>query len=484
VARSSGGRVALVLAAVVVLAGCGASFGGGDGGSPTASPTPTPSPTPTATATSTATAPPTPPTTSSPTPDRDGFADPPEDRLGWEAGYWYDESLDVNATDGLNGSERRAVVARTMARVERLRDLEFASRVPVVVRSRSAYLANESVNATAWDDQVWEAMLLVGENRSVETVFESLYGASVRGSYVPSEGRVVLVSESATPTVDRRTLAHELVHALQDQQFGLNATTPTRDAALGKQGLIEGDAGYVERLYAERCAEVWSCLPRPTEGAGGSLEGNMGVYVATYHPYSDGPAFVHRLRERGGWAAVNAAYDRPPESSAQVIHPGRYPDRDPPRVRVSDRSDATWERFDRRPAGETVGEATVFALLWANGGTDPFHLQTPSRPHRTYNYTHPDSAGWAGDRVVPYRSDDGGYAYVFRTEWSSPGDARAFALAYRQVLDRLGAESRGDDGLVVPAGPFADAFRIRRSATTVTVVNAPTVDALDAVHGH
>jgi hypothetical protein len=463
----------VLLAALVVLAGCGGAV------DPEATPTGTETETPTPTDTSTPTA------TPAPTPAHGGFDDPAADRLGWEDGYWFDESLSVTTADGLNASERDAVVARTMARVERVRGLEFESAVPVTVVDRETYLAGENVTATGWDEAVWEALLLVGEDRSVETVFESFYGASVQGSYVPSEDRIVVVSDTAQPTLDRRTLAHELVHALQDQHFGQvfdGRANLTRDERLARQGLIEGDAGYVEDLYERRCESGWTCLPRPPAGPGASLDDDMGVYVAAYQPYSDGPAFVHRLRERGGWAAVDAAYADPPTSSAQVIHPDRYPNWSARDVRISDRSGANWTRFDRSPPGTTVGEASLFATIWANGGTGTFHLQRPTRPHRAYNYTHPTTAGWVGDRLVPYRNGTE-TGYVLRTEWATTGDAAAFAIAYRDLLrTRRGAERREGDVLVVPAGPYADAFRVTRNGTTVTVVNAPTVEALDGVH--
>ncbi|AXG05743.1 hypothetical protein DU500_04420 [Haloplanus rubicundus] len=471
-------RLPVLLAVLVVLAGCGGAVGPDGAPTTTATPERTGTSTPTA-ATTTATPSPT------PTPAHPDFTDPDADRLGWEAGYWYDESLAVNASDGLNASEREAVVARTMARVERLRGLEFESTVPVEVVDRETYLADENVTATAFEEVVWEALLLVGEDRSVAATFEAFYGASVQGTYVPSEDRIVVVSDSARPTLDRRTLAHELTHALQDQHFGAafeGRRNLTRDERLGWQGLIEGDAGYVEDLYEQRCGGEWSCLARPTSGPGASLDGEMGVYVAVYQPYSDGPAFVHRLRERGGWAAVNAAYADPPTSSAAVIHPTRYPDWEPTAVRVPDRSADDWRRFDRSPSGTTVGEASLFATLWANGGTETFHLQRPSRPHRTYNYTHPVTAGWVGDRLVPYRNETA-TGYVLRTEWATTGDAAAFAIAYRDLLrTRRGAERRAGDVLVVPAGPYTDAYRVTRNGTTVTVTNAPTVEALDAVH--
>jgi hypothetical protein len=491
-------RIPVLLAVLVVLSGCGGAVGPAPTGtatptasqtaaatpSPTATATPTASQTAAATPSPTATATPTPTPTS--TPAHPDFDDPATDRLGWEAGYWFDEPLDVNATDGLSASEREAVVARTMARVERIRGLEFDREVPVEVVDRETYVADENVTATAFEEVVWEALLLVGEDRSVAATFEAFYGGSVQGSYVPSEDRIVVVSDAARPRLDRRTLAHELTHALQDQHFGTvfdrRNRTGTHDERLGWQGLLEGDAGYVEDLYERRCRTEWSCLARPTSGPGASLDGDRGVYVAVYQPYSDGPAFVHRLRERGGWAAVNAAYADPPTSSTAVIHPARYPDWSPERVRISDRSTSNWSRFDRSPSGTTVGEASLFATVWANGGTEPFHLQRPSRPHRTYNYTHPVTTGWVGDRLVPYRNDTA-TGYVLRTEWATTGDAAAFAIAYRDLLrTRRGAERRAGDVLVVPAGPYADAFRVTRNGTTVTIANAPTVEALDAVH--
>jgi hypothetical protein len=462
---------ALAAALLLVVAGCGGVAG--PDGTPSANTTPTPTATdskPTAT-----------PTAATPAPHGD-FVDPSTDRLGWEAGRWYDEPLSVNASDGLNRSERAAVVARTMARVERLRGLEFESSVPVAVVDRETYLNREEVNATVFDEVLWEALLLVGEDRSVEAVFESFYGTSVQGSYAPNEDRIVVVGDGERPTIDRRTLAHELVHALQNQHFGIERATLTRDERLARQGLLEGDAGYVEDLYERRCRSNWSCVPRP-RGPGASLDGNMGVYVAAYQPYSDGPAFVHRLRQRGGWAAVNAAYANPPTSSAQVIHPGRYPNWSAERVRIADRSAGNWSRLNRTPPGTTVGEASLFTTMWANGAVETFHLQRPSRPHRAYNYTHSATAGWVGDRIVPYRSGDGRTGYVFRTKWATEGDAAEFAIAYRRLVrERRGAERREGDVLVVPAGPYADAFRVTREGRTVTVVNAPTVETLDAVH--
>jgi len=65
------------------------------------------------------------PGTPDPTETPSGPPDPTEDRLSWENGYWYDESIDVTPEDGYDESEMDRILARSMARVERIRGLEF-----------------------------------------------------------------------------------------------------------------------------------------------------------------------------------------------------------------------------------------------------------------------------------------------------------------------------------------------------------------------
>ena len=42
-------------------------------------------------------------------------------------------------------------------------------------------------------------------------------------------------------------------------------------------------------------------------------------------PFLEGRLFVDRLRESGGWNAVNGAWAAPPASTEQVLHPATYP---------------------------------------------------------------------------------------------------------------------------------------------------------------
>jgi hypothetical protein len=411
--------------------------------------------------------------------------DPETDRLGWEAGYWHNESIAVDQSDGLNESEREAFVARTMARVEYIRGLEFEESVPVRSITREQYQQNDSTFSfrySPWKEQVWEALLLVGENDTVNATFEQLYGGNVLGYYSPSKDRIVVVSDSGETVIDRGTLAHELVHALQDQHFGFASTT-TLDGRLAAAGVTEGDPTLVTAMYQSRCRSGnWSCVSTPSRSGGGS-QFNYGVYLTIYQPYSEGPTFVDGLYRSGGWDAVDAAYENRPVSTEQIIHPERYPDERPVEVTVPNRSADNWHRIENDPTAQTVGEGALFAMFWANGYVSDDQLRSDDSPYSSLNYSAPETDGWAGDALVPYESDAGEYGYVFRIQWDTAEDARQFVRGYRAMLKlHLGAQRVDDSTLIVPDGPFADAFRVTRSGETVTIVNAPTESALDGVN--
>ena len=409
---------------------------------------------------------------------------PDSDRLGVENGYAANDTLAVTTEDGLNDTELDAVVARTMARVEVIRGLEFTETVPVEVIPREQYL-NRSGRDTTVDtaverarEQRYEATLLVGEDRTVGGAFAEIYGGSVLGYYSSASNRIVLVTANETPTVDRGTLAHELLHALQDQRLSLLGGADGPDEAMAQTGVVEGDARYVETRYEQRCETEWDCIPRPeSSGAGSIADRNLGLYLTVYAPYSEGPTFVHRAHQRGGWDAVNDLYTRPPRSSEQLIHPGDYPEDRPARIVVPDRSTAAFDRA----SPTTVGEATLYAMLWQQRAIDRGSLRDNPGPYSAYNYSAPASEGWAGDRLVPYFGEDGD-GYVWKLRWETERDARQFARAYRGMLtDSLNATTEGDGVYRVSDGSYEDAFRVTQEGRTVRIVNAPTVEALDEV---
>ena len=439
----------------------------------------------------------------------ENLADPTTDVLGWEGGYWYNESIPVTGADGLNASEQSALVNRTMARIERVRELEFNSTVPVEVISREEFQGQP--NATGggarsaafrtFDNAKFEGLFLIGEGNNSLAVQQSNRNQNVLGYYSPRNDSIVVVSDSATPKLGRSTLAHELVHALQDQQFDLSqGAPPTRDGYNARNGLVEGEANYVQRRYEGNCGGQWRCLDVGAAGGGGGGGGglHLGVYALEYFPYADGPAFVDAVYENEGWDGVNALHEDVPESTEQVIHPEKYGNDTPTNLTIRDSNSGGWERVrpDGRPDYATLGQSALSAMF---GYTiyDSYN-QSPAIPPESFlnleggsvNQTDPFeyglayTNGWDGDRMVVYEKDNR-TGYVWKLAWDSPEEAREFIRGYRQLLTHWGGERvLGRQGVweVERSSPFADAFRISRQGSTVTIVNAPQTGDLSDVH--
>jgi hypothetical protein len=518
--------LAVLTALLIVVAGCS---GGGGNATPTATGTDAPvdtatttpttddstaTPTPTDSPTDTPTEPPTDTPTETPS---DSLQDPATDTLGWESvngtGLWYNESITVDRSDGLNASELDKVVARGMARVEQIRRLEFEGSVPVEVISREQFREESagSYSGVSPENRLhqnvkWEAMLMINESTDSIAVSQSNQGSTVGGYYSPTEERIVIVSENTTsPKMNEVTLSQELFHALQDQTFNISSfDQSTEELHNAKDGIIEGDGNFVDRLYQQRCESDWDCLmPQQSGGGGGDI--HFGQYLVTFQPYSDGPSFVQEIYQRGDWEAVNAVYENPPASTEQVIHPEKYGEDAPADMSFTDRSGPEWNVLDL-PNGThnyaTFGEAGFATMFFypyypSQGQATPvvgprqfFNLTSQGQVSSVdpLNYSNRYTAGWDGDRLYPYVTDDSfetnETGYVWKTVWDSGTDASEFLEGYRQLLGYHDAEQVSENTYRIPEeSGFEDAIYVQQSGETVYIVNAPTVDELGDVWG-
>ncbi|WP_134668717.1 Hvo_1808 family surface protein [Halorussus marinus] len=435
--------------------------------------------------------------------------DPDTDVLGWEDGRWYNETINVTPSDGLNDTELDAVVSRSMARVERIRGLEFDERVPVEIQTREEFRAEQrrgsgSEKRRTFDNAKFEALFMINESTDSLAIQRRNSGSSVGGYYSPTDEEIVVISDNvSTPQLDEITLSQELFHALQDQQFDISSyNQSTRELHNANDGLIEGDGNYVDYLYEQRCRDEWDgdCLFPQSPPGGGAELANIGPYLLRFQPYSDGPAFVRGVQRRGGWTAVNDLYENPPASTEQVIHPDKYGDDEPAAFAIEDASDDDWSRLrlDGRPDYASVGEAGLFSMfmypVYASEG------QTQIVPAQSffnrgedgeidqfdpYDYNSTYSDGWDGDKLAVYTSESAAEnetGYVWKTVWDSGDDAAEFVEGYRQVLRANNATAvDGRTNTWRIEGEFADAFHVDRDGETVVVTNAPTVADLGDV---
>ena len=412
--------------------------------------------------------------------------------LGCVDGICHDDPINVTQVDGLDAAERDRLLARSMARVEYLRGESFTESVPIrVVDSdtfgRDELAANGSdPRFTRWNDQVWKALFIVGDNTSTQTAISDTLTGSVNGLYSPRQDEIVIVADDPeSPQISEATLIHELTHALQDQRHDL--TSPrfrgeTQDADLAVTGLYEGEAGYIEDLYRQRCDDDrWRCQrASPTSGESGAS--NRGILTVVLQPYADGPGYVHEIVTTEGWAGVDERMADPPTTTSEIIH--REPI-EPTPIEPSTTATAGWQRYSEpgRNGTEVAGEVSIFVMFWYQATTvgadtvDPGTLYESEGDYDSRTYSAPPADGWAGDALVPYRrGDDDGY--VWTTEWETTDDATEFHRAYPAILTARNATEIDPGIYELDDGPFAGAYGIERDGTRMRIVHAPTAEGV------
>jgi hypothetical protein len=335
----------------------------------------------------------------------------------------------------LEGDERAPARAQTdlaviVSRVEALRGLRFDNR-PEPVRVSAEQARREGLSdldrsypeeRRRADETVLKLLGLIELDVDLRDVSASVFGEGVAGYYDPRSKRLAIVDGGGTSGgLGEAVLAHELVHALEDQRFGLAIEEgESDDPALARLALVEGTATLVMQGYMLRHVGFGAAL-------GGLLGGGLdtGPTLPPFlqrqllFPYVDGMTFAQALYDRGGgtWKLVDlAARVRPPASTEQVLHPEKWIAVEPPLevpLRVS--LGAGWERV----AAGVWGEWQTRELL---GGDDEA------------------AAGWGGDRYELWRRGDA-HVLVMRWAWDTQRDLDEFAAALRAspVARRSGA---------------------------------------------
>lgn len=246
---------------------------------------------------------------------------------------------------------------------------------------------------------------------------------------------------------NRTVLAHELTHALADQNFDIQAMQEAihedDDRSLALSALIEGEAmlTMIGAQMSDWTGEAVSILPykdlERTFGFLGPLLPAFGgkslrsappiVRESMLFPYLRGMVFATALANDGGWEALNIAYRRPPLSTEQILHPEKYIGDEPDLPMTIDLGtldvDDRWEEVGRN----VVGEMQLAVLLARHGGK-------------------PAAAGWDGDRYAVFAGPDDRLGLVWLTTWDTEDDAREFAESYaRFQTTKLGPDAETPD---------------------------------------
>ena len=358
--------------------------------------------------------------------------------------------------------------------IQKIRDLDFKTPVPMVVKSRGE--AEQMMEADLERDYTNEQFEVDGIAGSLVGLYPagidlkaaslSLLKAQVAGFYDPHGKEMVLVEGgddagiingtkqfmAQRDVIGEMLLAHELTHALQDQHFGLekmlDAVKNNDDRELALKAVAEGDAmiagyayvsGRMDTVVADALADDMKDLPQVF--AAQTRNAPEGLSIPLVFQYSQGTRFVAEAYRRGGWNAVNKLYSDPPQSTHQVIHPAYYFDRPEKPVQISiagyEKVMPGWIKADK----DTYGELLLRVILERNLGKRATDVAL--------------SAQWAGDQMLILKQGRG-VTVLWMIAFDDPYNASHFAVIYETILDRLLGDGtvhridyRGNDVLIV-----------------------------------
>jgi hypothetical protein len=336
-------------------------------------------------------------------------------------------------------------------------------------------------------------------------LFEDVQVAQVAAYYDPRQNKFFVIEGNAGPGLTDVVVAHELMHALQDQHFDLTAfgggdkpqTEPpfgdagglSDDQKIARQFVSEGEATFMMMAFGAADREGGQVRVSPAKlgllRAGLSMiaglePGQMGALMggdaedpdtkeaqlamkalddappfisySLTEPYTKGGLMVAEVFSAGGWPAVAALYGDPPDSTEQVLHPKEklIAQRDPPtRIDLPDEGVPAVVRGAKLVMRDVLGE-----LLWRAYFATWKH-RDPREP----------AADWGGDRYWIWSVGKNPVALI-ATSWDSEAAAARFSVAYAATLDArfprarsLPASLRKDHGGRLLAGGRVVALR-------------------------
>lgn len=232
------------------------------------------------------------------------------------------------------------------------RGLEFKHPVEVNFLSDAEYSALAQTDPAESDEEEeaiadaaaeLRALGLLSGNFDLVESMNTLNDSGTLAFYSPATEQVYVRGETLTPGL-RVTLAHELVHVLQDQHFDLSRATDMTSTRAGVlRALAEGDAGRIEEVYVE---EVLTDAEREEYEAESAGEGDEALETIREDvpdaitalfaaPYVFGEPLVSYLYDTGGQAEIDEALAEPP--SEEVLfdpHLWKAPEAEPVAVDV------------------------------------------------------------------------------------------------------------------------------------------------------
>jgi hypothetical protein len=257
--------------------------------------------------------------------------------------------------------------------------------------------------------------------------------------YDPKQKKFFL-SDWAPLDLQKPAIAHELTHALQDQCIDLEPFMEIKgreDEMNARTAVVEGEAvlammDYMLAPMGQKAADMPNLTDMVSsatsaESAQFPIFAKAPMYLkeSLLFPYTAGLTFTQTRGKGKGKAIYAELLKNPPKSTHEILHPADPP-LTPAELQAPEVSKTSLVGFVKLDSN-VFGELDVYLLLKQMLSATDARAVSP---------------GWRGMRFEVYENSDGRVILAHRSKWKDAESAKAFAEAYKRVIEKKGADPK------------------------------------------
>jgi hypothetical protein len=371
--------------------------------------------------------------------------------------------LAAQAHAALSQAEAQAAVSAVLPELVVIRGFPFKHDVPVKViddAKAEAYALDRFRRMTPEakiraDQTAYRLLGLVPPDLDVVKTLLDVLEEQAGGFYDPQSKSFYLLDDMPK-SMTALLAAHEMTHALDDQRFDIDGrlekVADDDDASFALSSVAEGSATIASAVYVTEAAASGR-LDAEGVAAAADVEKIQTERLNAMPPalrrqllgsYVLGMSFLlrgHMNTLAAGFPKddVNAAWEHPPRSSEQILHPEKYwnaATRDEPKkIAIPSPSKVLGDGWFRQGSG-ILGELTIGSLVGAPA-PDASDIGAPAA-----SWTNAAASGWGGDRYELWGKGEIAVVLV-ATVWDTERDAVEFEQALPRDRAGFTAKRRG-----------------------------------------
>lgn len=334
-------------------------------------------------------------------------------------------------------------VASVSATVERLRGLEELLEpetflVPAAEIRQVIQTLFGSPEFTAWaedEKRVYTLLGLIDQTYSMKDHALNKWAERQGGFYNPDTNAVYFTG-LGFGGAEKNLYALEYDLALIDQNHDYDSLgiyplcINTSEECAAMMALLKGDAALIADQWLAQASgtdrQDVNNLPPQQLLISGVIPPPFALPDQNFQ-YQEGKDFVKALFNSGGWGIVDSAYDSPPTTTEQILHPEKYLAGEKGE-KLSDEAlssilDNNWEEIKNESLGEWL---TYLILTYLTGPVNEVDIASSELA----------AAGWGGDLAqVYFNNNENKILGAFHWVWDTPVDSVEFSTAFLEYLD-------------------------------------------------